>query len=586
MNREVYAYILRTYGRNPLQWVGLAMEAFHVFVLRVYIVILMAQVTSSIAAGDLDAAKKYTLYFLLAYIVGAIVGTLAEMLSTYVEEKEYERQMITFYQKLVGKDISFYRDNQTGYLASVFRQYLDSSMLLNRFFRGEALGVVVSLLVPPAVLFAASPSVGLIAAAIVIIQGMYVMWSSSKVTEYRKMSHEIYRKVSGEVSDVITNIIAFKAGGVEDRSRSKVMELAKQEVNIFWQRRKVTVLLDSPRNVMTACGIAASVYLIITNTTDLSPASLGLIVMVLTYMFQIVRNVAVLPKLITEHDDLVTKLYPALQYLSDDYESVRDPANPTPFNVTSGAIDIDAVSFGYRSHTNKGVRIPVFEDLSISITGGEQVGVVGLSGAGKSTLASLLLRFDDVDEGAIRIDGTDIRNVKQSELRRNIAYVPQEPLLFHRSIRENIAYYDEAKSEEDIIRAAKAAHAHEFIEKLPQSYNTMVGERGIKLSGGQKQRIAIARAILKKAPIMIFDEATSALDSESEQIIQRALPEILGKQTAIVVAHRLSTVAGLDRIIVMHDGAIEEAGTHAELLAQKGRYYSLWQKQTAEFGKA
>jgi ATP-binding cassette subfamily B protein len=158
--------------------------------------------------------------------------------------------------------------------------------------------------------------------------------------------------------------------------------------------------------------------------------------------------------------------------------------------------------------------------------------------------------------------------------------VPQEPLLFHRSIRENIAYYKDQASDDEIKRAAKAAHADEFIQLLPDGYQTTVGERGVKLSGGQKQRVAIARAVLKKAPITLFDEATSALDSESEQIIQRALPQILGKQTAIVVAHRLSTVAGLDRIVVMHEGKIIEEGTHAQLLRRRGRYYSLWQRQT------
>ena len=220
-----------------------------------------------------------------------------------------------------------------------------------------------------------------------------------------------------------------------------------------------------------------------------------------------------------------------------------------------------------------------------TIKGGEQVGIVGLSGAGKSTLASLLLRFDEIDGGSIKIDNIDIRDVRQNQLRQKIAYVPQEPLLFHRSIKENIAYYNCDIEDAEIICAAKAAHAHEFIEKLPDGYDTIVGERGVKLSGGQKQRVAIARAILKKTPIMIFDEATSALDSESEQIIQRALPEIIGKQTAIVVAHRLSTVAGLDRIIVMHEGKIVESGTHEELLALNGRYNSLWQKQTSEFSK-
>ena len=233
------------------------------------------------------------------------------------------------------------------------------------------------------------------------------------------------------------------------------------------------------------------------------------------------------------------------------------------------------------SAERKNDSVTVFKNLNIKIGANEQVGVVGLSGAGKSTLASLLMRFDDVDSGSISIGGTDIRAVKQNELRRNIAYVPQEPLLFHRSVRDNIAYYNPEASDAEVERAAQAAHAHDFIKKMPRGYGTIVGERGIKLSGGQKQRIAIARAVLKDAPVMIFDEATSALDSESEQIIQRALPEILGKRTAIIIAHRLSTVAGLDRIIVMHDGAVAESGTHDQLLRKKGRYYALWQKQTS-----
>jgi ATP-binding cassette, subfamily B, bacterial len=583
MNKEVYKHLIKTYGRNVGQWVGFAAEIIRVLIIRVYIVVLIAQVTAKIASGDIAGAKQYTLYFFSAYVIGSVVGILGELLSTYTENRQYKSMMLAFYQKLVGKDLSFYRDNQTGYLVSSFRQYLDSLILMLRYVRGEALGVFISLLVPPIILFFADTKIGLIAIAVVLVQFIYMVWASAKANKYRVMSHEAYRKTTAEVSDEITNIVAFKSGGFEDRARSKVADLAQAENRAWHLRRRVTALLDLPRNIITAFGISAAIYLIISPAGGINPQSLGLIVLTISYMFQIVRNVGALPDLITTHDDLITKIAPTLQYLSNEHEAIRDPGQPEKLKITEATINIEHVNFSYPSRSDKGTKIPVFTDLNIKVAGGEQIGVVGLSGAGKSTLANLLLRFDEIDSGAITIDGIDIRKVKQSELRQKIAYVPQEPLLFHTTIKENITYYNPEAEDSEMVLAAKAAHAHEFIEKLPDGYNTVVGERGIKLSGGQKQRVAIARAILKKAPIMIFDEATSALDSESEQIIQRALPEIIGKQTAIVVAHRLSTVAGLDRIIVMHEGKIEESGTHEELLNLKGRYYALWQKQTREF---
>jgi ATP-binding cassette subfamily B protein len=585
MNKEVYKHLLTTYGRNPGMWLGFAGVLVQTFIVRVYVVIVMAEVASNIASGNIESAKRYTLYYLITYILGSLIGTLGELLSIKSENSQYGRLMVSYHEKLIGKDMSFYRDNQTGYLAGAFRHYLDAAMLLVRFWRGEALGTLMSLTVPVIVLLVAAPRVGLVAAVVIVAQLVYIIWSSAKANKYRQMSHEIVRKVTGEVSDEITNIVAFKSGGVEQEAYTRIAVLANEETATFWLRRKTTGLLDLPRGIITAVGISAAVYLVIDGANRHNPASLGLIVLTLTYMFQIVRNVAALPDLIANHDDLVTKLYPTLEYLGNEYEDIQDPASPRSLKTTKAAIDINDVCFSYPSHSRKGTEIPVFKDLNIHIAGGEQVGVVGLSGAGKSTLANLMLRFDDVHGGSITIDGVDIRDVKQGELRRKIAYVPQEPLLFHRSIRENIAYYNSEVSDVEVIRAAKAAHAHEFIQKLPDGYDTTVGERGVKLSGGQKQRVAIARAVLKKAPIILFDEATSALDSESEQIIQKALPEILGKQTAIIVAHRLSTIAGLDRIIVMHEGNIVEEGTHNELLKLKGRYYSLWQKQTSSSSK-
>ena len=210
--------------------------------------------------------------------------------------------------------------------------------------------------------------------------------------------------------------------------------------------------------------------------------------------------------------------------------------------------------------------------------------MVGISGSGKTTLTKLLLRFADVQAGEILIDGQNIKDVRQVSLRENIAYVPQETALFHRSIADNIAYAHPDAPRDEIERAAKLANAHDFVKDLPDGYETLVGERGIRLSGGQRQRVAIARAILKDAPILVLDEATSALDSESEALIQDALEKLMKGRTSIVVAHRLSTVASMDRIVVLDDGKIIEQGTHEELLKKKnGAYHKLWSRQSGAF---
>jgi ATP-binding cassette subfamily B protein len=214
---------------------------------------------------------------------------------------------------------------------------------------------------------------------------------------------------------------------------------------------------------------------------------------------------------------------------------------------------------------------------------GEKVGLVGPSGSGKSTLTRLLLRFSDIQAGAIRLDGQDIAAVTQRSVRHQISFVPQEPLLFHRSLRENIAYGLPGATDEQVRDAARRAFALDFIESLPEGFDTLVGERGIKLSGGQRQRIAIARAILKNARILVLDEATSALDSESEGHIQQALAQAMAGRSTIVIAHRLSTIQAMDRILVMDGGRITEQGSHRELLAHGGVYATLWAHQSGGF---
>jgi ABC-type multidrug transport system fused ATPase/permease subunit len=225
----------------------------------------------------------------------------------------------------------------------------------------------------------------------------------------------------------------------------------------------------------------------------------------------------------------------------------------------------------------------VFDTFNLTITPGQRVGLVGHSGAGKTTFVSLLLRQHDVTSGRIEIDGQSIANVTQDSLRENIAVVPQEPLLFHRTIRENIAYGKSDATDEEVVTVAKKAKAHDFISQLENGYDTLVGERGIKLSGGQKQRIAIARAMIKDAPILVLDEATSALDSESEVAIQDALHKLMEGKTVIAIAHRLSTLREMDRIIVLENGKIIEDGSHESLKEAGGVYQRLWEHQAGGF---
>lgn len=262
--------------------------------------------------------------------------------------------------------------------------------------------------------------------------------------------------------------------------------------------------------------------------------------------------------------------------------TIQDQPNAKALQVTTGAIEFEDVSFHYGE--NKGV----INHLNLTIHPGEKVGLVGRSGAGKSTLVNLLLRFHDVESGTIRIDGQDISQVTQDSLRSEIGMVTQDTSLLHRSIRDNILYSNPNASEEDVLRATKQAHAHEFIETLTDpygnvGYDAQVGERGVKLSGGQRQRIAISRVLLKDAPLLVLDEATSALDSEVEAAIQESLNELMQGKTVIAIAHRLSTIAAMDRLIVLDKGQIVEQGTHQQLIDQNGIYAHLWAHQTGGF---
>jgi ATP-binding cassette subfamily B protein len=320
------------------------------------------------------------------------------------------------------------------------------------------------------------------------------------------------------------------------------------------------------------------IYVLIQLVQD-DPGVLAAGIFAFTYTLTLLNRFFEINTITRQVEESLLKASSMSEMLKEEIE-IQDSPDAKKLVVSAGEIKLDNVTFAYE---NQDHQSGVFKHLSLTIQPGEKVGVVGPSGGGKSTLTRLLMRFEDVNSGAILIDGQNIAEVTQGSLRSSIAYVSQEPLLFHRTIRENIAYGDIKSSKETIISAAKKANAHDFIMSLPNGYETVVGERGIKLSGGQRQRVAIARAILKNAPLLILDEATSALDSESEVLIQAALTKLMKGRTSIVIAHRLSTIQRMDRIIVIDNGKIVQEGSHKSLLDQQGIYSKLWAHQSGGF---
>ncbi len=382
---------------------------------------------------------------------------------------------------------------------------------------------------------------------------------------YRKSAAED-TKVGAALADAVTSNSAVKTFGREQDEHTRFINVTTQWRKISLNAWQVGNTNDFIRRLM-AIGMMTAMIGLALWLWQQGRADTGDIVYVITadivlvvWLRHIGEQISNLQKSISEMEDIV--------FFWKTGVNVQDAPDATIFQPKSGLIEFDAVTFSY-----KGQSAALYENFSLTIQSGEKVALVGASGSGKSTFVKLVQRLYDIQSGAIRIDGQNIAAVTQASLRKSIALVPQDPVLFHRSLAENIAYGNPGASMEEIIHAAERAFAHDFIMRLPLGYDTLVGERGVKLSGGERQRVAIARAILADAPILILDEATSALDSISEHEIQKALKNLVAGRTTITIAHRLATIKAVDRILVFEDGCIVEQGSHTQLLQNPDSHY-------------
>ncbi|MDD5110244.1 MAG: ABC transporter ATP-binding protein [Patescibacteria group bacterium] len=382
--------------------------------------------------------------------------------------------------------------------------------------------------------------------------------------------------VTARLADSITNnanIKLFTAAGDEHREFGKLTEKQFRATRLAWNVEGFADAIQSSLMVV----LEFSIFYVAIRFWSRGMLTVGDFVLIQTYLMQMLSRLWGFGRIIRDLYRYLADAEEMVEILETPHE-VQDNPNAKPLAVTTGVITFRDISFDYAQTRT------VIKNFSLDIAAGEKVGLVGPSGAGKSTLVALLLRFYDLTSGQIIIDGQDIADVTQESLRAAIGYVPQDPILFHRTLMENIRYGRRDATDAEVLTASQAAHCDEFINQLPDGYQTYVGERGIKLSGGERQRVAIARAILKNAPILLLDEATSSLDSHAEKLIQEALRRLMEGKTTIVIAHRLSTIMKMDRIVVVRDGRIHEVGTHETLVHKSGGLYKqLWELQAGGF---
>lgn len=616
--KEVLKDYIAEYKVNKLQTL-LAFGAPAIGTILVFYIppLFIAKIVNAYAAS-INGNIAFTLSSVSTYLIllGALwfAGEVCWRFGLYFFNVLECRGMANLAQKsftqLSSRDYNFYANNFVGSLTKKAGAYYRNFESFTDVLSMNIISGLVSFIFSFIILATYSlwiPLILVVAMTVVIIISVPLIKQRAKIVANR---HDASSKMSGIISDSVTNMLAIKSYAQEKEEEKRYIAAVttwKDYMFQAWQFQNFRMdTVISPIYVLTnVIGLIAAILVV--NKFSLE---VGTIVVIFSYFGNFTRTFWDFQRIYRNLESSITEAAEFTEMFITPPE-VIDVPHAAELHVSSAGIEFNQVGFSYAGQMqkvhdkkeNEGVTVqdvevihdeqlekqeedaqPLFiKNFNLKIKPNEKIGLVGPSGGGKTTITKLLLRFIDVSEGTISIDHQDISQVTQGSLRSAVGYVPQEPLLFHRTLRENIAYGKEDATMDEIIHAAKIAYAHEFISELPQGYETLVGERGVKLSGGQRQRIAIARALLKNAPILVLDEATSALDSESEKYIQAGFKELMKNKTAVVIAHRLSTIKDLDRIIVLDGGNIVQEGTHDELINKHGLYAKLWKHQSGGF---